>query len=240
MNYGGGYKIFSPSILKSADFDFVIISVSEYQREITANLLEMGVDKEKIITFMHEDVIKWDEERYAMAKNCISYIKERKIKGNIAELGVYQGEFSSFLSKQLPDKRIYLFDTFEGFSQTDLMTKEVNGDESVFKDTSVDLVLKKMPIRENVIIKKGWFPDTADGLEDSFCFVSLDADLYNPIYAGLEFFYPRLEKGGYIFIHDFDSMTYPGCKQAVYDYCDKHTVSFVPILDRCCTAIITK
>ena len=97
-----------------------------------------------------------------------------------------------------------------------------------------------MPVKNNVIVKKGWFPDTTTDIDDRFCFVSLDADLYKPIYSGLEFFYPCLEKGGYIFIHDFDSVTYPGYKQAVYDYCSKYNVSFVPILDRCCTAIITK
>lgn len=40
------------------------------------------------------------------------------------------------------------------------------------------------------------------GIEDSFCFVSLDMDLYKPTYEGLHYFYPRLNHGGYIFIHD--------------------------------------
>ena len=33
----------------------------------------------------------------------------------------------------------------------------------------------------------------------------LDADLYKPTRAGLEFFYPRMSKGGYIFLHDYTS-----------------------------------
>ena len=167
-------------------------------------------------------------------------MKERNIAGSVAELGVYKGEFSAFLSRELPDRKIYLFDTFEGFSASDLATKEVNGNGDDFSDTSVQLVLERMPQKDKVIVRKGWFPDTAVGVDDTFCFVSLDADLYKPILAGLEFFYPRLNNGGYIFIHDFESVTYPGCKLAVMEFCKKNNVSFVPILDRCASAVITK
>ena len=38
---------------------------------------------------------------------------------------------------------------------------------------------------------------------EKFAFVSLDTDLYKPTLAGLEFFWPRMSKGGFIFIHDF-------------------------------------
>ena len=193
-----------------------------------------------MLVFCPNDGIEWLDERYAMARACVRYIRERSVPGSIAELGVYKGEFSSFLASQLPDRRIYLFDTFEGFSRSDLETKEVNGDEKVFRDTSVQNVMAVMPDRNNVIVRKGWFPETARGIDDTFCFVSLDADLYKPILAGLEFFYPRLERGGYIFVHDFESATYPGCKQAVMEFCRERGVGFVPILDRCSSAVITK
>jgi len=39
------------------------------------------------------------------------------------------------------------------------------------------LVLNKMKYPENVIFKKGWFPDTAKELEDRFTFVNLDMDI---------------------------------------------------------------
>lgn len=227
-------------MIKDFDYDFIIIAIADYQNEITKQLLSLGVPAGKITTFCPNDKVRYLDERYAMAKSCIRYIKERNIQGNLAELGVYKGDFSSFLSSELPDRKIYLFDTFEGFSESDLRTKEVNGDDKVFKDTSEKIVLDRMPVRENVIIRKGWFPETAEGIDDMFCFVSLDADLYKPILAGLEFFYPRLSHGGYIFIHDFESIVYPGCKQAVMEFCEKNDVNFVPILDRCSSAVITK
>lgn len=39
--------------------------------------------------------------------------------------------------------------------------------------------------------------------EDVFTFVSVDCDLYALTKAGLEFFFPRLSKGGMIICHDF-------------------------------------
>ena len=44
-----------------------------------------------------------------------------------------------------------------------------------------------MTYPNNCIIKKGFFPDTAIGRGTIF-FVSIDVDLYNPIYNALEFF----------------------------------------------------
>ena len=46
-----------------------------------------------------------------------------------------------------------------------------------------------MPFPDHCIPVKGFFPESAKGIEDSFVLVSLDADLYDPIYAGLHFFF---------------------------------------------------
>src|SRR5690554_2814099 len=47
-------------------------------------------------------------------------VRERNIQGSVAELGVYKGDFSKLISEIFPDRKIYLFDTFEGFSQDDI------------------------------------------------------------------------------------------------------------------------
>ncbi|MDE6456061.1 MAG: TylF/MycF family methyltransferase [Dysosmobacter sp.] len=88
----------------------------------------------------------------------------------------------------------------------------------------------------------GYIPDTVKGLEsESCCFVSLDADLYKPILAGLEYFYPRLSPGGYIFVHDFVPLSFgPGVRTAVREYCSAHNISYVPMLDRQGSVVITK
>jgi O-methyltransferase len=53
------------------------------------------------------------------------------------------------------------------------------------------------------------------GIEDNFAFVSIDADLYKPIYDGLVYFYKNLSNGGYIFVHDFNNAYFSGSGKAV-------------------------
>lgn len=74
---------------------------------------------------------------------------------------------------------------------------------------------------EQCIIRKGYFPESAINTDDNFVLVSLDTDLFAPIYEGLNFFYPRLVKGGCIFIHDFNNDSYKGARKAVELFCKK-------------------
>lgn len=171
-------------------------------------------------------------------------IYENSIKGNVAELGVFRGDFAKYINVAFPDRKLYLFDTFEGFNEKDIaIEKQGNYFKNVhdFSNTNVELVLGKCKIRENCIIKKGYFPETVRGLEDSFAFVSIDVDLYEPIYNGLAYFYPRLERGGYIFIHDYnDCKIYTGVKEAVKKYCSKNYVAYFPLSDNSGSVVIMK
>lgn len=170
-------------------------------------------------------------------------IAEKKLAGNVAELGVYKGKFARYINQYFPERKLYLFDTFKGFDESDIAAEIKNtysAGSQDFTNTSVSQVLKIMPFPDQCIVKEGYFPQTASGLEDDFVFVSLDADLYDPIYAGLNYFYPRLVKGGYIFIHDYNNDCYKGAKQAVRQFCAENNLSFLPIPDTAGTAIIGK
>jgi O-methyltransferase len=101
--------------------------------------------------------------------------------------------------------------------------------------------MSKMKHPANCIVKAGYFPDTAEGLEDErYCFVSIDADLYNPIYEGLKYFYPRLSKGGYLFVHDYNRDIFKGAKEAVRQYCAENGLTFFPLTDSGGSAVLTK
>jgi len=170
-------------------------------------------------------------------------IEDAKLPGVVAELGVYKGKFARYINQYFPNRKLYLFDTFKGFDEADIKTEQSNnfshGDQD-FSNTSVKNVLAIMPHPNQCIIKEGFFPETAKGLEETFAFVSIDTDLYDPIYNGLQYFYPRLVKGGYIFIHDFNNDAYLGAKQAVIKFCTENNISVVPLPDSCGSAIITK
>jgi O-methyltransferase len=187
----------------------------------------------------------WDFNRYSSLEFCAKEISDRKIQGSVAELGVYQGDFAIKINEVFPDRKLYLFDTFEGFANKDVEIDLNNGFGSKghkvdFSDTNVDTILKRMVSSEKCIIKKGYFPETAENLEDTFAFVSIDADLYKPLYDGLNYFYPRLSKGGYIFIHDYNNALFTGAKEAVRKFSSETGVSYFPLSDDGGTAIITK
>ncbi|MDZ7616495.1 MAG: TylF/MycF/NovP-related O-methyltransferase [Patescibacteria group bacterium] len=177
----------------------------------------------------------------------------RRIKGDemvdssVAEVGVFRGEFAALINAAFPEKRLYLFDTFEGFDKDEYFREQASegvdaGIANCFRDTSVDLVLARMPHGERCVVRKGRFPDTAAGLEkETFCFVSIDVDLYEPIYNSLAYFYPRLVTGGYLFIHEYNHGHYTGVKKAVERY--EAEIGFIrklPLADNNGTLIVIK
>lgn len=185
----------------------------------------------------------FDYVRYSTLELCYDEINRKKIPGSVAELGVYKGDFAKRLNQLFPERNLYLFDTYSGFSKSDIESEVLLGfssGEQDFSDTSTELIMNIMPYPEKCIIKKGYFPDTTVGIEDIFCFISIDVDLFNPIYDGLKYFYPRLANGGYIFVHDFNNDEYKGVKQAVLQFCSEQNIRFVPIPDICGSIVITK
>ena len=170
-------------------------------------------------------------------------INSKKIPGSVAELGVYKGKFSKYINELFPDRTLYLFDTFEGFDKRDVIVEIRNKYSSGNQDftrVNLDQVLQKMKHPEKCVIKKGHFPESLDGLEDEFCFVSLDADLFQPMLEGLKYFYPRLVRGGYIFVHDFNNRDYRGVKKAVQEFCREREINYLPIPDTKGTVVIMK
>ncbi|PKM61245.1 MAG: hypothetical protein CVU99_04240 [Firmicutes bacterium HGW-Firmicutes-4] len=171
-----------------------------------------------------------------------SEIRKRKVAGAIAELGVYQGEFARELNQNFSDRKLYLFDTFDGFQSEDIvsergLSKAKAGD---FSDTSEATILSHMPFPGQVEILKGRFPETIPDLEIRYALVSLDADLYEPTRHGLDYFYPRLSSGGVILIHDYNSTQFPGVKRAVDEYLSKHSLYLIPLCDFHGTAMLIK
>lgn len=201
-------------------------------------------------TYMKKLVIPYefyvqDYFRYRTFELIAEMIKERNIEGDCAELGVYKGTFSALIKKWFPNKKMFLFDTFEGFSVEEIVKERQRGSNSetflnAFKDTSVELVEKNINDNTNLIIKKGIFPDTTQDMEkNEFAFVSIDVDLEESIYNGLKWFYPRIVDGGIIMLHDYNNVY---VKSAVQKYQSVLGVALkmIPLADKCGTLVIMK
>jgi O-methyltransferase len=145
-----------------------------------------------------------DPVRYGALHHAFSQIKKENIQGCFAEGGVYKGHLSKFIRGYFPDRKMYLFDTFQGFDDRDTD----NGNDSRFRDTSIEGVKEHIGNLDNIIFCKGFFPETTQGLgleNERFAFVMLDFDKYEPTLAGLELFYPLLVPGGFLFLHDYNN-----------------------------------
>lgn len=236
-----GIEIIGPHQLQDYSYDYVIIT-NRHGADIRKQLTEKyQVPNEKILDVFMGEMF---DNRVGILRLMADLIYQNNIKGNVAELGVYRGEFASYMNEAFKDKKLYLFDTFTGFNNQDCDydrdNKYSEAQEMDFSDTNICLVMDKMAYPENVVPVQGFFPQSLQGMEDEFCFVSLDADLYIPIYNGLQYFYPRLQSGGYIIIHDYNSTTYTGTKEAVDTYCSENSITLIPMIDKCGSAIIAK
>ncbi|MDR1216614.1 MAG: hypothetical protein LBK25_08030 [Treponema sp.] len=227
-----GYTIYPPSHINNEKYDSIIIAATTGYEPVTEQLVAMGVDRGKINT---EYVVVPVKSRITFLEKLGEIFTEKRIDGCVAEGGVFQGEFAKEINRVFPTKKLYLFDTFSGFDKRDIDTEQQNQysefGESHLSNTSEELVMGKMKFPEMCIIKKGYFPETTAGVSEKFCFVNLDFDLYQPILAGIEYFYPRMVKGGVILIHDYFSEGYKGVKEAVKEFDRKNGINVFPIGD---------
>lgn len=189
-----------------------------------------------------------DYFRYRTFELMANEVIRRKVGGNVAEVGVFTGIFSKMINTKFSDKKLYLFDTFDSFDEDEFQEELSQGrcPESFlegFKNTSVEKVLSIMPYPDKCIVKKGLFPKTAGGLEnEKYAFVSIDVDFEKSILEGLRYFYPRLNKGGAIFLHDYNNRFLEGVKKAVetYEQESESILSMVPLADEGGTLVIVK
>ena len=144
-----------------------------------------------------------DYFRYTTLGLAVQRLLDEQREGAFAEVGVWRGETSAMLHRLAPQRRLYLFDTFEGFPERDL---PAGVSDARFRDTSADAVRARVGHSPNVVLRPGYVPETLAGLEDeTFALVMLDLDLLDPTLASLEFFYPRMTEGGYLFMHDYNN-----------------------------------
>ena len=173
----------------------------------------------------------------------IEHINRNNIKGDFAELGVYKGETARVIHLCSPDRKLHLFDTFQGFPAEDLKDetgKAAGYTTQHFADTGIEKVKQYMGNHQNIIYHKGYFPESATGQEnEKFSLVSIDVDLHNPTKAGLEFFYPRLSKGGIILIHDYNG-DWPELMKVVDTFCTGIPENLIPVPDADSTVMIVK
>ena len=183
-----------------------------------------------------------DMARYYFFCLALDQIMKEELPGDLAEIGVYRGETATLIATiaRRLGKAAWLLDTFEGFDPRDLQGIDYGQNEQ-FDDTSLDSV-RALVGDDNVHFIKGYFPDTAVQMPSdlSYCLVHVDCDLYNPVRAALDYFYPRLVPGGFLLVHDYSSLHWDGAEQAVDEFFADKPESPIPLTDGAGTIAIRK
>ncbi|MDR0584183.1 MAG: TylF/MycF family methyltransferase [Treponema sp.] len=243
-NYTGDIQVLPVPEALRANPDLVLIGVLDEERgaQLKAQAHESGYSGE-IMTL--GGLYHSFDIRSATFKHLAERIRETNVEGALAELGVYRGDFAWQLNEQFPDRKLYLFDTFEGLHEQDIKAERQIGASKArvhdFSDTKEKDVLTRMPYEKQIVLKKGYFPEIAQGIEERFAIVSIDVDLYAPTLAGLAYFYPRLNPGGVIILHDYNSRQFDGVQKAVQKYESEHgRLPIVPLSDLHGSAVIIR
>lgn len=190
-----------------------------------------------------DDLDPWDIVRRDMIILLLRSVLERRVDGDLAELGVYKGQTARLIHHYIPERRLHLFDTFDGFHRDDVEAESIktgiDRKKTQFANTNVEEVLGNIECKNNnVKIYKGYFPESVpvNLRSQRFAFVHLDADLYEPTKAGLSFFCERMSKGGIVLVHDYNAWI--GARMAVDEFCCENNYAAIPFPDKSGSALI--
>lgn len=183
----------------------VIVSYSDPERRSVINLIHK-IKRET-------EMIQSDNEAYQIF---MAVKRTEKVDGDIAEVGTYKGGSAKLICETKGNKSLHLFDTFEGIPKVDQIDKPYYYTGKY--TSSLENIKKYLKIYGNVYFYKGVFPVSAKPVENkNFSFVHLDVDTYESTLDCLQFFYPRICKGGVLISHDYTDMS-PGVRKAFDEF----------------------
>jgi O-methyltransferase len=138
--------------------------------------------------------------------------------GAVLEVGTFRGGGALHLSNASPDRKLFVFDSFEGFPKLTAGLDDIFG-KNWFKDTTEDHVRQLFdPLGRDVTVVKGFFPASAAHLDlGRIAFCHLDVDIYESTKESLAFLVSRLAPRSLILVDDYQRGAH-GLDRAVADF----------------------
>ena len=178
--------------------------------------------------------------------DAVNYLVDGKVQGSFVECGVWKGGSAmlialALLARDVTDRDIFLFDTFEGMTEpgpfdvdlrdnhaTDLM----NGLKG---DRVAELVTARAPLDgvRDALLSTGYPPQRVHFIKGDvrstpattqtlrIALLRLDTDFEDSVYASLRQLYPRVSMDGVLIIDDYGH--WRGAKRAVDTYFSEET-----------------
>ena len=168
------------------------------------------------------------------------YLKEiydlvTNLEGDIVECGVGHGhslyKLCCLAYYENKGRKIYGFDSFGGFpepSEEDMSPR--NPQKGEWNVATVEIIERKLTaagriepsfIQNNVKLVKGFFDESLSRFDgESIAFLHLDVDLYKSYKVTLEYFWPKLAKGGVVAFDEYKNAIekFPGAAKAIDEF----------------------
>ena len=183
--------------------------------------------------------------RALLAYLAVRRVNELRIPGDIVEAGVWHGGISCLMARAhlrnpTVDRRVWLFDTFEGMPEPErsdgpkaryLYDKYKNGTITGLgcrvEDgrwcygslPTVQRVMNSTGLPEDRVrfvkglVESTLHPSSSASLPEQVAILRLDTDFYASTQAEMDVLWPRLTPGGWLFIDDY--FDFQGCRSAV-------------------------
>lgn len=171
----------------------------------------------------------------------VEYVLANNIEGSFVECGVWRGGSSMLIAKMLTNRnvfnrKIYLYDTYEGMSKptnkdvtwngqnasTLLEANTTNKEESIWCLADLADVQKNLRLtnydESKLYYIEGKVEDTIPSMmpNENIALLRLDTDWYESTKHELTFLFPKLVQNGVLIIDDYGH--WEGCRKATNEY----------------------
>jgi O-methyltransferase len=168
-------------------------------------------------------------KRLDCLQKCVEDVLENKVLGDFIETGAWRGGSSIFMRAVLKaygdtTRKVWVADSFEGLPKPDADKYPEDAGDILYTHDFLRVSLEQVKenfrsydlLDEQVQFLKGWFKDTLPTAPiKQLAVIRLDGDLYESTMDGLTNLYPKLSKGGYVIVDDFNLDM---CVKAVKDF----------------------
>jgi O-methyltransferase len=166
-------------------------------------------------------------QQFDSMQACIGNVLRDQVPGDLLEAGVWRGGMAIFMRGVLKasgdrSRRVWVADSFAGLPEVDRDLDKAawwwgQGDMAVSEDIVKANFARFGLLDDQVRFLKGYFSDTLPTAPiDRLAILRIDADLYTSTRDVLVNLYPKLSRGGYCVVDDYQNLQ--DCRRSVDEY----------------------